>query len=321
MTAVCRGRKLAQLRHAERACYNGRMKVLKNFAHRLWLSYMGFQEHEGALSAAGIAYYLALSFFPLLLVLVAGLGWTLQGTNFGQNVQQQILVAIEQQVSADLAQQVGRMLKVVSERAGTSGPIGFVVLIISAIATFAQLDAAFDRIWRLPSDPHETWVHWIVRVLVVRLKALGMLLGVGAFVLAVMIASIVLSGVERAMAPRFPEGIGLRWYLNLVAYVALNFFAFTAIYKIVPRKRVRWVHAVRGGLLASLLWEAGRQALAAYLLRLNYPSAYGIIGSFLAIMLWAYYASMVILFGAEYVRVMQQTPTIERQKELELPEK
>jgi membrane protein len=297
------------------------MKVLRNFAHRLWLSYMGFQEHEGSLSAAGIAYYLALSFFPLLLVLVAGLGWAFQLTDFGQNVQQQILAAIQQQVSADLAQQVDRMLKLVSERAGTSGPIGFVVLIISAIATFAQLDAAFDRIWRLPSDPHETWVHWLARVLIVRLKALGMLLGVGAFVLAVMIASISVSAVEQVMAPSFPKGIGLAWYLNLFVYIALNFVAFTAIYKIVPRKRVRWVQAVRGGLLAALLWEAGRQALQAYLLRLNYPSAYGVIGSFLAIMLWAYYASMVILYGAEYVRVLQQTPTIERQKELELAAK
>ena len=53
-----------------------------------------------------------------------------------------------------------------------------------------------------------------------------------------------------------------------------------------------------------VLWEVGRQGLAAYVLHLNYPSAYGIIGSFIAVMLWAYYASLVILIGAEYVRVL-----------------
>jgi membrane protein len=299
---------------------NVRMTVLKRFAHRLWLSYMGFQEHEGSMSAAAIAYYVALSFFPLLLVLVAGLGWVLQGTQFGQDAQQRLLAAIEQQMSADLAQQIGRMLSLVKERAGTGGPIGFVVLIFSAIAIFAQLDAAFDRIWRLPSDPHETWVHWTVRLLIVRLKALGMLLGVGGFVVAVMFASIVLSAVQAAMAPRFQVGIQMQWYLRLITYVAMNFVAFTVIYKIVPRKRVRWREAMRGGLLTALLWEAGRQALSAYLLRLNYPSAYGIIGSFLAIMLWAYYASMVILFGAEYVRVLREDLAEKQQKQLNLPE-
>jgi membrane protein len=81
---------------------------------------------------------------------------------------------------------------------------------------------------------------------------------------------------------------------------------------------VPWWDAIRGGLLAALLWEAGRIALSAYLLHLNYPSAYGIIGSFLAVMLWAYYVSLVILFGAEYVRVLGEERT--EQRELPLAE-
>jgi membrane protein len=277
------------------------MTVLKRFAYRLWNAYMGFQEHEGSLSAAGIAYYVALSFFPLLMVMLAGLGWVLQWTTFGQDAQQRLLQAIELQVSPDLAQQVARMIQLVSERAGTSGPIGFVVLLVSAIAVFAQLDGAFDRIWRLPTDPHEKWVHYIGKLLFSRLKALGMLLGVGALVIAVMTASIVVATV-----PRLQDHTSAQWYLNLAINLSLNWIAFTSIYKIVPRVRVRWREAASGGMLTALLWEGGRQALAAYLLQLNYPSAYGIIGSFMAIMLWAYYASLIIIFGAEYVRVLRE---------------
>jgi membrane protein len=83
----------------------------------------------------------------------------------------------------------------------------------------------------------------------------------------------------------------------------------------VPKPRIRWWDAFHGGFLAALMWEAGRQALSAYLLHLNYPSAYGIIGSFIAVMLWAYYAALVVLFGAEYVRVIGE----ERCEQLELP--
>jgi membrane protein len=281
---------------------------------------MGFQDHEGSLSAAGIAYCVALSFFPLLLVLIAGLGWVLEWTTFGQEAQKELLAAISQQVSQDLAEQVGRMLRVVKERATTGGPIGFVVLLISAIAIFAQLDAAFDRVWRLPHDPHETWPHWIGRLLFVRLKALGMLLGVGGFVLAATIASMVLSGVEKSLGPRFHNGPWMQWSSRLAINLALNLVAFTAIYKIIPRARVRWQHAVRGGLLTAILWEVGRQALATYLLQLNYPSAYGVVGSFMAVMLWAYYASLVIVFGAEYVRELREEAERARQKELELPQ-
>ena len=68
------------------------------------------------------------------------------------------------------------------------------------------------------------------------------------------------------------------------------------------------------------MWEAGRQALAAYLLRLNYPSAYGVVGSFLAVMLWAYYASLVILLGAEYVRVVTEEAREAQQTRIKMPD-
>ena len=40
------------------------MAIVRNLALRLYKTYLGFEDHDGALSAAGIAYYMALSFFP-----------------------------------------------------------------------------------------------------------------------------------------------------------------------------------------------------------------------------------------------------------------
>lgn len=287
-------------------------------ARRLYNTYLGFEEHEGSLAAAAVAYYMALSFFPLFLVLLAGLGWVLQWTAAGQDAQQQLLTAIEQQASPDLARQVDRMLKIVSERAPTGGKIGFIVLVISAIATFAQLDAAFDRIWKTPSDPHESWLRWIGRLLVKRIKALGMLLAVGGFVIVAMVASMIWSAVQRSMAPALQTAPWAQWASSLWINLILNLFAFTIIYKVVPKLWIRWRDAFYGGIFAALLWEAGRQALAAYLLRLNYPSAYGVVGSFLAVMLWAYYASLVILLGAEYVRVITDESRETQQMRIEM---
>src|SRR4029078_8037408 len=103
------------------------MKIFRAFGRRLWVAHLNFQEHDGTLSAAGIAYYVALSFFPLLLVLVAGLSWVLQWTQVGQRAWRTVHDAIPNQLSPDLAQQVGRTLQTVSARAASSGPIGFLV--------------------------------------------------------------------------------------------------------------------------------------------------------------------------------------------------
>jgi membrane protein len=278
------------------------MDILRAFGRRLWVAHLNFQEHDGTLSAAGIAYYVALSFFPLLLVLVAALSWILQWTQIGQTAWQALHDRIANQLSPDLAQQVARSLRAVSDRAPATGPLGFVVLVASAILIFAQMDAAFDRIWRLPSDPHASWFRWIKRLVFQRLKALGMLIGLGGFLIVAMVASVIVHAVEE----RYPVGPWIAWATSFWVNLLLNLLAFTLVYRVIPRVKIRWVDAARGGLLATVLWELGRQALAAYFLHLNYPSAYGIIGSFIAVMLWAFYASLVLLFGAEYVRVLRE---------------
>jgi membrane protein len=55
--------------------------------------------------------------------------------------------------------------------------------------------------------------------------------------------------------------------------------------------------------LAAVVWEIGRMILAAFLIGNKY-SAYGVVGSFIAVMLWIYYASTVVFLGAEYVQVI-----------------
>ena len=234
------------------------MSYARKLARRLYATYMGFEEHEGSLAAAGIAYYLALSFFPLFMVLLAGLGWVLAWTAAGQEAQQSLLAAIEQQVSPDLARP-GRAHAADRQRQSADGrPNRFCrVCLISAIATFAQLDAAFDRIWHQPTDPHETWMHWIVRLLVKRVKALAMLLGVGGFVIIAMVTSMIWSGVKQSIEPTFTMPPWFEWASSLWINLLLNFLAFTMIYKVLPKPRIRWRDAVHGGIFAALLWEAG----------------------------------------------------------------
>jgi membrane protein len=283
---------------AKGACerHNGsKMKYLRRLARRLASAYFSFCKHEGMLVAGGMSYCLAVSLFPLLLVLVAILGWAFEWTDSGQDAEQRILAAIEQQASSSLSEQLGRALDSVSSHASAGGPVGFVLLVIAAIAIFVQFENALDRIWELESDRTTGWLRWLADRLFARLRALGMLLAATIFIIVTMIASLMWTAYLPRMAPT-------------TVNVVLNLLAFSVIYRFVPTPTVRWSEAIRGGIVAAVLWEVGRAALAWYLVRRSLPSAYGIIGSFLAVMLWAYYATVVVLLGAEYVRAIQKEP-------------
>ncbi len=280
------------------------MAYLRKLPHRLWRAYLGFSRHDGSLVAAGIAYYVALSFFPLMLVLVASVSYATHIPGAAKDRKEDILRTIGQQFSPDLEEQVKRILELANDNASKGGTIGFVVLVITSIAIFVQLDYAFDRIWHLDVVRKETWPQWFGRHVIARFKALVMLVAVGAFLVAALVASMVWSAVQKSLTAHNVEPT-LSWLAGVGINICLNYFVLAFMYKYVPKPRIYWREAFAAGLVAAPLWEIGRQVLAVYLLRLNYPTAYGVIGSFLAIMLWAYYAMLVVLFGAEYVRVRQ----------------
>jgi membrane protein len=271
---------------------------------RLWRAYLGFSAHDGSLVAAAIAYYVALSFYPLILVLVGGYCMA-RGADAIDKAETWVFEGIEQQFSSELAVQVRNAIGELTDTADTTLTVGFVGLLITAIAIFVQIDYAFDRIWNLGVERQETWLQWFGRHVIARFKALVMLLAVGGFLTAAMIASSVWGGVQQALAEAHIEPWA-PWLVRLSLNVALNLAVLTVAYKYVPKARIFWKEAFAAGLVTAPMWEVGRQLLALYFSRLNYATAYGIIGSFLVIMLWAYYAMLVVLFGAEYVRVRQR---------------
>ena len=77
------------------------------------------------------------------------------------------------------------------------------------------------------------------------------------------------------------------------------------LFWLLPKAPVRWCDAFHGALLTAAAWEIGRQVLAIFIARGKYTSAYGVVGAFLAILLWCYYAVTIILLGAEYIHVVR----------------
>jgi membrane protein len=88
--------------------------------------------------------------------------------------------------------------------------------------------------------------------------------------------------------------------------LALNTILFTLLYRFMPKAEVLWREALLGGLLVAIGWELGRHLLSAFLMQTRYLSAYGTIGSLLAILIWIYYSTHLIFLGAEYIQVICQ---------------
>lgn len=260
---------------------------------------------DGPLMSAATAYYLGLSFFPLLLVLIAGVGFFLENTHLGQNARQEVISAIAKNMSEQLADYVKQSLNVVQERSVISGPLGLVTMLITSLAAFAQFDSAFDRIWRVPARNGKSIVSMALALLIQRGRAFLLLFGLGTFVVVVFLAGMVLAAIQSRAADLLPQEEWLWNTVQIGVTLATNTLVFMLLFWLLPKAPVRWCDAFHGALLTAVAWEIGRQVLAIFIARGKYTSAYGVVGAFLAILLWCYYAVTIILLGAEYIHVLR----------------
>ena len=265
-----------------------------------------WSEDDAGSMAASVAYYLALSLFPLVLLLVSGLGLFLKFTEFGQDAREQLLSVIAQQGSPAFEQNFRQVIEQLESQSVVSGPSGLVAAVLAAIGVFAQLDRGFDRVWRVRQLRGGSLQQTAVRVARHRFWAFLMLLSLGGMIAGLFAATMVFEQVMLVVDTQLPFPLPSLAAVEFAFTLAINSLLFATLYKFLPKLYVPWRYALRGGLLAAVVWEVGRHALGAVFIGMRYTSAYGVLGSFIAILLWCYYAMSIIFFGAEYVQVLQR---------------
>jgi membrane protein len=215
------------------------------------------------LLAASMAYYATFSFFPLLLLLIALLGFVLGFSTGAQDSQQELLGLLAKNTSVGFVENVRIALAEIRTGAVVGGPLGLAALVLAAIAIFTTFERTLDRVWDTRRRSKGVLAA-VCNALFRRFRAFLMFLGVGFLMFAVFIAEIVVAAA-RTFATDLPFNT-LPWSLLAIpAGVVLNGLLFTVVYRILPKVRVPWSEALRGGMLAAVLWEASRHLLTLYL--------------------------------------------------------
>ncbi|MFN7876325.1 MAG: YihY/virulence factor BrkB family protein [Pirellula sp.] len=263
-------------------------------------------EDDASSLAASVAYYLALSLFPMMLLLTSGLGLVLQFTHIGKSAEAKILSTLENQASPVVKVQVEQVLEQLRNHSIITGPFGLAAAMLAAASVFCQIDRGFDKIFRIPIKKETDLKRTLFRVMRYRFTAFLMLLGVGGIVLGLFAGSTLvtqLRSVTDSTLPSLAHAFGI---FDFLFEFLSNSLLFAIVYRFVPRKRIQWSDAMRGGFLAAAIWELGRIVLGVFLIGMRYTTAYGAIGSFIALLLWCYYGICILFFGAEYVQVLEK---------------
>ena len=252
----------------------------------------GFLAHEALQSAGSMAYFAVLSIFQFLV-----LGVVVGSYVIGEGEARQFVVDNVSAGSPIDAETVGGIIDSVIESRGAMSIISLGFLTWSALGIFSALSTGISRVFEnAPKRPF------------IQDKLVGLLLMALTGVLAV--ASLVIgivTGILQEAAVRLvadlPGGGTAIWLIGLLAPLVLIFLAFWVIYKVVPNRPVGWREVLPGAIVAALLWTVLRFGFTWYATSVaNYESAFGPISTGITLLVFLYFASVIVLLGAEFAR-------------------
>ena len=90
---------------------------------------------------------------------------------------------------------------------------------------------------------------------------------------------------------------------NFLVSYALITLLFALMFKLLPDVKIAWSDVWLGAALTSGLFTVGKFVIGLYLGHSTTASSYGVAGSFVVLLIWTYYSSQILFFGAELTQV------------------
>jgi len=252
---------------------------------------------------AALAYYSVFSLAPMVLLLIAVIGILFRNDPVGawSRITEQMSYFLDKS-AIEMVQQIARQVATPTKSA-LGGTIGFALALFGASGVFGQLQAALNTIWGVKAKPGRS----IWRFVRSRFLSFALIAGIGFLLLVSLVIETGIKALSHYLQSMLPGALTVIVPVYLTFDLVIVTAVFTMIFKILPNATTRWRDVWIGAVLTAILFLIGKWALGIYLGSGTAASAYGAASSLITLLLWIYYSSQILLFGAEFTQVYART--------------
>ncbi len=274
------------------------MKNVLIFWKLFKLAFDGFLEDNCLRLSASLSYYTIFSIAPILIIVIS-----LVGVFYGTDaVQGRIYGQINGWVGNVAADQIQEIIKNVehSKRSGGGVFVGFIILLIGATGVFTEIQDSINYIWSIKAKPKKGWI----KLLLNRLLSFSLIAGFGFILLVSLVVNTIMDVFSDRLRLLFPDGaIYLFYAFNVLFIFFVISTLFAIIFKVLPDAHIHWRDSFIGALFTAFLFIAGKFLIGFYIGNTNIGETYGTTVSLILILLWVYYSSIILFFGAEFTKM------------------
>ena len=246
---------------------------------------------------ASLSFYTIFSIAPMLIVAIS-----IGSIFFGRDaINGRLFGQINEVVGTDAAIMIQEMLSSTTLRKDNTLAtiVGFVVFFVGATGVFAEIQSTINRIWGLKARPRKG----LLRYLFSRIWSFAMVVTVGFLAVVSLIASAVIDAINERLSGYLDDTTLVIFLVHNFVTLGIITLLFMLVFKFLPDSIVVWKDAFIGALFTSVLFTLGKYLIGMYLGSKTFESAYGAAGSIIVVIMWIYYSSFLLYFGAEFTRV------------------
>ncbi|MBA2622815.1 MAG: YihY/virulence factor BrkB family protein [Chthoniobacterales bacterium] len=272
------------------------MPVIKKFFQISKEAASEFFADDAMSLAAALALYTVIALAPLITVML-----TIAGMIFGDQASEGFVQQVEGLIGKSGAEAVRDIVD--NAKKPSSGilqaTLGFLLVLVSASAVFAQLQSSLNRIWNVVTKPGLGIMHMVKT----RLFSMAVVAALGFLLMVSLGVSTILAALGSYFKTLAPEMEVLLHVVNFVVAVGVTTVLFACIFKYIPDVIIRWRDVWVGALVTALLFNLGQIGLGIYLGNSATAAEYGAAGSLMVLILWLYYSTAILFYGAEWAQV------------------
>jgi len=279
-----------------------RMKTAKKITLKgVWdilkRSVIGVIDHKVFKLSGSLAYYTVFSMAPLLVVIIS-----LCGIFLGQEAAQgEVYAQLNEFLGKDTALQLQDLVKkaAIGDKGNVAFIIGIIILLIGATTVFGDIQDSINTIWGLKPKPKNDWL----KMLQNRVLSFSVIISLGFLLLVSLAITAVLDAFNARLQANFAEVSVIVFYvLNQILTLVVVSLIFAVVFKVLPDAIIQWKDVILGSIVTALLFMLGKFAISFYIGKSNIGSTYGATGSLVVLLLWTYYSSIILYFGAEFTK-------------------
>jgi membrane protein len=257
----------------------------------------GFGDHKVTKLSGSLAYYTVFSMGPLVILIISicSIVWKKEA------IEGQIYYQLVDFLGKDTALQLQGIIKsaAVSDQSFISVVVGGITLLIGATTVFAEIQDSINTIWGLKPKPKRGWL----KMLQNRFLSFSVIVSLGFVLLVSLGLTSLLDGFGGKLEKNFSAvSVPVLYVVNLAITFGVISLIFGVIFKVLPDAQIKWRDVASGAMVTAVLFMIGKFAISIYIGKSNVGGTYGAAGSLVVLLLWTYYSSIILFFGAEFTK-------------------